>query len=233
MHHEPAPTVSLPPEHRTRDRRIGLAMIAVAFALSIGISLWAKRVSGPEIGSAPAPASTHGIYGWPNQVDSLKTLPVARTLTPRNQLRGIIVDGSKSDGTVDLREGGEIKFMFQSSPGQGPQLPRKPGVVPKRNTCGRQNVNVNGSGIAADLDQPGVPCPGTPFEALPEPRCTLAKVWSAALKRGAPQKGRARIEYYRSLAGPAWRFEVAGAMRMNLYGDCERELSRDESPAAL
>ncbi len=118
MHHEPAPTVSLRPEHRTRDRRIGLAMIAGAFALSIGISLWAKRVSGPEIGSAPAPASTHGIYGWPNHVDSLKTLPVARTLTPRNQLRGIIVDGSKSDGTVDLREGGEIKFMFQSSPGQ-------------------------------------------------------------------------------------------------------------------
>jgi len=231
MHHEP-PTVSLPPEARTRDRRIGLALIAGSFVLSIGISLWAKRVSGPELGSVPAPPTTHGIYGWPNHVDPLKTLPVARALTPRNQLRGIVIDGSKSDGTVDAREGGEVRYMFQSSPGQGPQPPRKPGVVPRRNTCGRQNVTLNGSGIMAEPDQAGVPCPGTPFEPLPEPRCTIAKVWSAALKRGAPPKGRARIEYYRSVAGPAWRFEVAGAMRMNLYGDCERELGRDESAAA-
>ena len=214
-----------------RDRRIGLALVAGAFVVSLGISLWAKHVSGPEVGDAPAPVTTIGIYGWPNRVDALKTLPVARGLTPRTMLRGIVVDGSKNDGTVDVTAGGEVRFHFQSAAGQGPQPPRKPGVVPRLNNCGRQSVHIVGNGIAADPDQPAVPCSLTAPEALPEPRCSLAKVWSAALRRGAPPNGRARIEYYRSVAGPAWRFETAEGMRLHLYGDCERELGRNESAA--
>jgi hypothetical protein len=204
-------------------------LIAVAFVLSLAISLWAKRVSGPQLGTAPAPATTFGIYGWPKQVDPLKTLPVARGLTPRTLLRGIVVDGSKADGTVDVSTGGEVRYHFQSAAGQGPQPPRKPGVVPRKNNCGRQVVRIFANGIAADVDQPAVPCSLSSPEPLPEPRCTLAKVWAFALRRGAPSDGRARIEYYRAAAGPAWRFDGPGGMRLHLYGDCERELLRGET----
>lgn len=214
---------------RRRDKRIGLAMIAGAFVLSLLISLWAKRVSGPELGMAPAPPTTVGIPGFPNQVDPLKVLPMARELTPRPLLRGIVVEGAASDGTVDVKVGGEIRYSFQSPAGHGPQPPRKPGVVPRRNNCGRQNVRVHAGGIAADLDQPAIPCALSPADPLPEPRCTLEKVWSAALRKGAVKNARARIEYYRSTAGPAWRIDVPGSTRLNLYGDCERELGRSES----
>jgi hypothetical protein len=231
MQNQPVPSPA-PTAARARDKRLGLALIAGAFVLSLGISLWAKRASGPELGKAPAPATTVGIYGWPKQVDAMKTLPVARALTPRNLLRGIVLERSKNDGTVDVTDGGEVRFHFQSAAGQGPQPPRKPGVVPRRNNCGRQTVQILPNGIVADADQPGVPCPLAAADSLPEPRCTPAKVWSAALQRGAPANGRARIEYYRSVAGPAWRFETSTGMRLHLYGDCERELARHESVAA-
>ena len=221
-----------PSAARVRDRRIGLTVVAVAFVLSLGISLWAKRASGPELGAAPAPPTTVGIFGWPNQIDALKTLPVARGLTPRTLLRGIVIEGARNDGTVDATRGGEVRFHFQSPAGLGPQPPRKPGVVPRRNTCGRQSVQIAGNGIVAGPDQPGIPCSLVAEATLPEPRCTPAKVWSAALKRGAPAGGRARIEYYRSVAGPAWRFQEATGMSLHLYGDCERELARNEAAPA-
>jgi hypothetical protein len=225
----PPPVTS---EARARDRRVGLALVAGAFVASLGISIWAKRISGPEPGQAPAPASSVGVPGWPNKIDVLGSLPRARELTPRTLLRGIVIEGSKSDGTIDVKEGGEVKFQFQSAAGQGPQPPRKPGVVPRKNNCGRQSVRIHGAGMGADLDQPGIACSVSNPGPLPEPRCSIAKVWSAALRKGAPPNGRARIEYYRSVAGPAWRFEVAGSMRLHLYGDCERELVRGEAASA-
>ena len=214
---------------RVRDKRIGLAMVAVAFVLSLAISLWAKRVSGPELGVAPDPPTTEGISGFPEQVDPLKGLVRARGLTPRPFLRGIVMEGVKPDGTVDVKTGGEIRYTFQSPAGHGPQPPRKPGVVPRKNNCGRQNVRIHTGGIAADPDQPGIPCALSPLDPLPEPRCSMDKVWAAALRKGATKSARARIEYYRSMAGPAFRIEVPGSLRLNLYGDCERELGRSES----
>jgi hypothetical protein len=217
---------------RTRDKRIGLAMIAGAFVLSLLISLWAKRVSGPEPSVAPAPPTTLGIPGFPDKIDALKALPLARRLTPRPYLRGIVIEGVKHDGTVDVNSGAEVRYSFQSPAGQGPQPPRKPGVVPRKNNCGKQSVRITAGGIGAELDQPGIPCLLPVADPLPEPRCTLEKVWSAALRRGATKSGRARIEYYRAMAGPAWRIEVPGGLRLNLYGDCERELARNEAASA-
>jgi hypothetical protein len=217
---------------RKRDKWIGLAMVAGAFVVSLIISLWAKRVSGPELGMAPAPPTTVGIPGFPESVEPLKALALARELTPRPFLRGLVVEGAKSDGTVDVKSGGEVRYTFQSPAGHGPQPPRKPGVVPRKNNCGRQSVRIHAGGIGADLDQPSVPCALSPADPLPEPRCTLDKVWSAALRKGASKNARARIEYYRSMAGPAWRIDVPGSLRLNLYGDCERELARNESVSA-
>jgi hypothetical protein len=43
----------------------------------------------------------------------------------------------------------------------------------------------------------------------------------------------ARIEYYRSRVGPAWKFELPGTPhKYSLYGDCGRELSEAEATAA-
>jgi hypothetical protein len=73
-------------------------------------------------------------------------------------------------------------------------------------------------------------CSSHPLDPLPEPRCTPAAVWQRAIERGASKDRVAHIEYYRSTAGPAWRFEQLGSrVRFALYGDCARELTPQES----
>lgn len=216
---------------RSSDRVRGLLVVAVAFLASLGISLWAKRVSEPEQSKPPLPPTSAGVVGWPNQVDAVATLRTAQTLTRRISLRGFVAEGVKSDGTIDMAgRNGSIRYSFQSPPGHGPQPPREPGSVPRRNLCGRQSVRVQVDGIYADPDRNELPCPSTPLEPLPAPRCTLAQVWQHALAREAPKDALARIEYYRASVGPAWQFELPTAnLRFSLYGDCARELTEEEA----
>lgn len=215
---------------RSRDKLHGLLVVAAAFLASLAISLWAKHVSEPEQGRPPAPATTVGIVGWPKAVDVVATLPAARGLTRRTQLRGFVADGVHSNGTIDMSAAAWIRYAFQSAPGQGPQPPRVPGVVPRRNLCGRQDVFVRNNGMAAMEDQLSVVCPPVAIDPLPEPRCTLKQVWDYAAAKGAPRSALARIEYYRATAGPAWRFELSdGSFRFSIYGDCRRELSSREA----
>jgi hypothetical protein len=220
---------------RQRDRLHGLAVVGIAFLMSLGISFWAKRVSEPEQGKPPAPPTTTGIVGWPNAVDPIKTLSVARSLTRRVLFRGMVIEGARSDGTVSASQpSSRIRYVFQSPAGHGPQPPRVPGVVPRRNLCGRQSVHVTDKGIYADPDQLDLPCPPIPVEGLPEPRCSLQDIWKVAAERGVPATATARIEYYRAQAGPAWRFELTdGSVRFALYGDCRRELSRAEASGSV
>jgi len=237
MEHEPVPPASrpVPAASQKRDRVVGLSVVAGAFLLSLGISLWAKGVSEPETSQAPAPPTTAGIQGWPNKVDPLALLERARSLTPRPLLRGIVAEGVASDGTIDLRSAtAYARYSFQSPPGHGPQPPREPGVVPRRANCGRQSVRVGRQGIEAEADQAHVPCPALQREPLPEPRCTFAAIWRHARKLGANPEGRARIEYYRAAAGPAYRFELPGtSIRFSLYGDCERQLTTGEAVGSV
>ena|SRR6187455_2278981 len=220
---------------RQRDRLHGLAVVGLAFLLSLGISFWAKRVSEPEQSKPPLPPTTAGIVGWPNAVDPVKTLETARSLTRRVLFRGMVAEGVHSNGSLTMTEPGvRLRYVFQSPAGQGPQPPRVPGLVPRRNLCGRQNVHVNDKGIYADPDQLDLPCAPVPVEALPAPRCTLAEIWNLALARGVAASAVARIEYYRSQAGPAWRFELPdGSTRFSVYGDCRRELSRGEASGSV
>jgi hypothetical protein len=143
----------------------------------------------------------------------------------------LVAEGVAPNGTVDAkRPGAGIRYAFQSAAGQGPQPARVPGVVPRRNLCGRQNVQVSARGLYAEPDQLDVPCHPTHGEPLPEPRCQLSEIWEHALKKGVTSDQLARIEYYRAAAGPAWRFEVPTAsVRFSVYGDCRRELSRGEA----
>lgn len=221
--------------HRGPDKLHGLLVVGGAFVLSLGISLWAKRISEPEQGQPPAPPTTAGIVGFPSAVDPLATLAAARELTRRKLLRGIVIEGVTGNGTVDLKApGAGARYSFQSLAGQGPQPARVPGQVPRRNLCGRQRVELRARGLYAEPDQLDAPCLPAQIEPLPEPRCKLAELWERARAKGATSQHAARIEYYRSSAGPAWRFELPdGSIRFSVYGDCRRELSRGESSGSV
>jgi hypothetical protein len=216
---------------RRRDRTRGLVIVGVTFALCLVGSAWVRRASRPELGVPPAPPTSAGVAGFPKAVDGVKTLATARSITRRNMLRGIVFDGVHSDGTVDVSDGsGRISYAFQSAAGQGPQPQRDPGTLARRWYCGRQTVNVKKEGIVAEQDNVDAGCSTHPVDPLPEPHCTPAKVWELALGKGAPKDRPARLEYYRSSAGPAWRFEQPGTrFRFALYGDCGRELTSPEA----
>jgi hypothetical protein len=211
---------------RRRDRLIGLVIVGVSFSLALAVSWWAKVASRPERSAPPGPPTIEGIVGWPEAVDPVRTVTAARGLTRRVMFRGFVAEGVRSDGTVDLSEGpGRVRYSFQSPAGHGPQPPREPGTLPRRHYCGKQSVNLRKEGLVAEPDQADYPCPPQHFDALAEPRCGPREVWARARERGAPKDRMARIEYYRSRVGPAWRFELPGTPhRFSLYGDCGQEL---------
>jgi hypothetical protein len=210
---------------RRRDKILGLAIVGVTFVLSLALSIWAKHASRPETSAPPGPPTTVGVIGYPYRVEVVGTLAAARAATKRNVLRGIIVDGVRSDGTIDVSEGpGRARYVFQSPPGRGPQPP--PAAPGARGVyCGRQEVHLRNEGLVAVPDQASVPCAGRVIEPLPDPQCSLGTIWQHALRKGIPGDRLARIEYFRANGGPAWRFDVRdGGKRFVLYGDCRREL---------
>jgi hypothetical protein len=216
---------------RKRDRVIGLSILIVAFAIGLGISLWAKKKSRPEVAEPPGPPTTGGIVGFPTNVDTLKSLNGARAVTRRRLLRNVTIEGVRSDGSIDLTEGpGRARYVFQSAEGEGAQPPREPGSLPRRHYCGKQTVHLRSEGFVADPDITDYPCAPAHTDALPEPRCSLSEVWAHAIRAGAPRNRMARIEYFRSRSGPAWKFELPGTPhKYALYGDCGRELSEAEA----
>jgi hypothetical protein len=208
-----------------------LVIVAIAFALCLALSIWAKEKSRPETSEPPGPPTVVGIVGFPNQVDAVATLSAARKLSKRPNLRGIVLDGVQSDGLLDLAEGpGRVRYSFQSPAGHGAQPPREPGTLAKRLTCGKQNVLLRKEGLVAEPDGADFPCPPGGVEPLPEPQCTARDIWRLAKKRKMPKDRLAHIEYYRSKAGPAWRFEITGTPHhFSVYGDCKRELTTSEA----
>jgi len=206
-------------------------IVAVAFMVCLALSFWAKEKSRPEVSEPPGPPTIEGIVGFPTDVDAQATLPAARKLTKRPALRGIVLDGVVSEGVINVTEGpGRARYTFQSEPGQGAQPQREPGTLPKRVTCGRQDVVLHRGGLSADPDQADYPCPLGGVEALPDPECPARTLWRLARRRHIPTDRPAHIEYYRSKAGPAWSFEILGTPHhFTMYGDCKRELSAAEA----
>jgi hypothetical protein len=96
--------------------------------------------------------------------------------------------------------------------------------------CGKQNLHLRREGMVADPDIVDYPCPARHTDALPDPRCGPREVWQHAIQKGAQPDRLARVEYYRSRVGPAWRFELPGTRhRFSLYGDCGRELRASDA----
>lgn len=224
---------STPPESpearrkRRHDRLIGLVIVAVAFAVCLALSIWAKEQSRPETSEPPGPPTLEGLKGFPNAVDPIESLTPARKLTKRPNLRGIVIDGAQSEGTLDLvKDSGRVRYVFQSPAGHGPQPHREPGTLAKRLTCGKQNVVLRKEGLVAEHDSADYPCPPGGVEPLPEPQCSVKDLWRLARKRRVPKDRLAHIEYFRAKAGPAWRFEITGTPhRFTVYGDCKRDLA--------
>jgi hypothetical protein len=106
--------------------------------------------------------------------------------------------------------------------------------LPKRITCGRQNVVLRKEGLVAEPDLTDYPCVAAAAEPLPDPQCSTHEIWRMARKRRVPRDRLAHIEYYRSKAGPAWRFEITGTSHaFTLYGDCKRELTGAEASGTV
>jgi hypothetical protein len=218
----------MPPDpKRSLDRIIGLLIVAVSFALCVALSIWAKEKSRPETSEPPGPPTIDGVIGYPTNVDAVDSLPAARRLSKRPLLRGFVLDGVQSDGTINVTEGpGRVRYSFQSPAGHGPQPHREPGTLAKRVTCGRQNVVLRKEGLVAEPDLADYPCTGANAEPLPDPKCSAREIWRLAKKRRVPRDRLAHLEYFRSKAGPAWRFEITGTPHsFTMYGDCKRELT--------
>ncbi len=212
---------------RRRDRLAGTVIVVAGFVASLGISLWAKHATRPQVSEPPGPPTTEGVANFPDHVDPVASLPGARNLTRRPMLRAIVAEGVKSDGTVDLSEGpGRVRYTFQSPAGHGPQPLREPGTLPRQLYCGKQAVLLRKEGLVAERDKPDTSCASRHVEPLPDPQCSFKQIWGEALKEGAPGDRFARIEYFRARSGPAYRFEIAGTKhRFTLHGDCERRLN--------
>ena len=215
---------------RPKDRLIGLLIIVLTFIASLGLAWWSGEQVRPKESLPPAPPTKQGLKGFPS-VDPVEVLSQARKLTERTMLRGFVAEGVSRDGKVNLSSPAiRVRYAFQGAPGQGAQPARPRGKLPRRHYCGRQNVHLKKSGLVADPDQTKTLCPKKHEDPLPDPQCGTKKVWDRAVKRGASPKTLARIEYYRSRVGPAWRFTQPGTPhRFSLYGDCERELSVKEA----
>ena len=212
-----------------RDRIAGFTIIFAAFSAALVVSWKASEAVRPNLAAAPAPPTAEGLAGFPTHVEPVSTLARARALTAREQLRRITSVGVGSDGTVDLAQPhASIRYEVDSAAGEGPDAPRPAGTVRPVHYCGRQAVQVDSEGIAAEPDQPKAPCRPSSGEALPLPRCGPRELWSLALQRGALADGRATVEYYRAKEGPAWRFSLANPrVQFTMYGDCEHELEGD------
>lgn len=220
------------PDANRRDKWWGLTIIAASFVGSLGISLWAKHESTPKPPVEPAPPSQERVSGFPSAVRPFDVLERARELTPRTQFRGFVAEGVRPDGTLDFaNEKSKLRLSFQSKKGEGPQPLRQGGTLPTRTFCGKQDVRVSKDGIFAEPDVTDLPCAKKePKNLKPPAACSLEQVWEVAKKRGVAEDAWARVEFFESRKGSAYRFFHNGKQRFVVSAkDCEKLLrGKDE-----
>src|SRR5689334_4624417 len=113
-----------------RDRLAGFSIILTAFCAALVVSWKASEAVRPNLAATPAPPTSAGLAGFPQHVDPLAALPLAHSLSEREQLRRIIISSVGSDGTVDLAQPrANVRYEFDSAAGEGPEAPRAAGTV--------------------------------------------------------------------------------------------------------
>lgn len=222
---------------RRADLLKGLFVLFLAIGVAILLNLWSKEQVRPRNPEGATLGTLRGIQGWPDKIDVVGSLDAARDRSKIRELRGITVDGVGSDGVVDLkRRDTASRFVFQGPPQPRPAKPRAapsklykdPG--PTGPICNKQVVKLRRKGLYLEEDRPDSRCPSDIAEPLPPPLCGAKEVWAHALTKGAKQDALARLDYFRSKAGPAWKFAIAHE-RFQLFvsGDCKRELLAGET----
>jgi hypothetical protein len=222
-----------------KDRFAGLLVLVAAMAACVCLSFWAKERARPESVLRASPATLRGIVGWPHAVDALGTLEAARRSSRPRDLRQIVLDGVKSDGTIDIVTGpGALTYLFHNG-ARKPKLLKLPEtgaagsppvVVEKPPQCPRQVIRIREDGIDPQAELKDHRCPAVMSEPLPNPVCGPREIWSKALAKGASIRQLAHMEYYLSKAGPAWKMTLPGGrFQLALSGDCQRELNRADA----
>lgn len=216
-----------------KDRFAGLVVLLGAMVFCIGLSLWAKGVARPVAQVMANSDLTRGVVGWPHSVDAMATLDAAKRSSRARELRRIILEGVKSDGTLDPTTGpGSATYLFHNGVKKpkvnGAPVPEK--AITKGSLCPRQVVRVGRDGLDPQAELKEYRCPEVISEPLHAPKCTPRELWARAVKKGASVRHMAHMEYYRAKAGPAWRMEIpAERFRLIVSDDCQRELDAREA----
>lgn len=212
---------------RRRDKLIGLAIIFFGFAISMALSVWGLNRSIPPPAAEPAEPSIVGIEGFPKKVDPFVVVELARELTQRERFQGFVAQGVGRDGLIDFtKKKSDLRISFQSPKGRGVQPQRQPGTLPDRRFCGVQSVSLNKKGLAAKPDAADRPCSSREIKELDSPaHCTLKQVWAQAKKKKVKMKGTARIEYFSTVSGPAYRFKKDGRSFVVSADKCKKVLT--------
>jgi hypothetical protein len=214
-----------------RDRWRGAFVLSLALLLSFSITLWAKDQLRLRKSQSTALSVLRGVELWPERVDALKSLNVARKVSQLSSLRGIALDGVKADGTIDLGQAkAAIKYVFQSERQRNVARPTARRPNPSNWACPKQVVKLRHEGLTVEPVHLDASCESNQKDVLPAPRCSPKEVWSRAISKGAPKKATAHLEYYRGVLGPVWKFQIPEAkFNLLLSGDCKRELSSEQA----
>lgn len=205
-----------------RDRILGLMIMASAFGAALGLSFWSHRVAKSPNKGDDRPAETHALPGWPHAAEPMAVLRLARAMARPRGLGSLVVDGVKSDGTVDLAKAGTARYVFFRVTETRPA-----GKAP---SCDRLVVRLGASGLVRGNVATRQSCPEPRAVPLPEPGCGPRELWEAALRKGASPKALARAEFYRAVSGPAWKFRLGrGNLSLVMDGRCARELTSSEA----
>jgi hypothetical protein len=226
------PLLTDPAYLELKDRLSGLGVLIGAMAFCLGLSFWAKDVPRPERDPRGARIGVRGISGWPHAVDAIGTLEAARNSSRPRELREIVLEGVKSDGTIDVVTGpGSLDYVFHNGL-RDPQPKKADGAhaAETRPTCPRQVVRVRSDGIDPQSEMKDNRCPLGAAEPLPNPVCGPRELWVHAIAIGASIRQLAHMQYYRSKAGPAWKLSLSGGkFEMIMSHDCKRELGPREA----
>ena len=219
----------LPPS-RLKDRLYGLLIIAVAFSVCTGASLWAKEMTVPKAARPPAPRTKEGLSDYPERVRPFSVLQSAAARTDRPLFVGMKVDNVEGDGTLNFTKSKtQLRFVFQSPPNRGAQPAREGGRLPRYSYCGKQEVSLTKDGLGEKVDRIDTVCGSKDPVALKLPESCLVADVMQVLNGHKKQvsSARVRLEYFNSKAGPAYAVYRSGKKMFTLLAaDCTTKLTR-------
>jgi len=208
-----------------KDRFAGLVVLVGTMAFCLGLSVWAKELARPELQLRASPSTYRGVVGWPHQVDALGSLDAARRSSRPRELRKIVLEGVKSDGTIDVVTGpGSATYLFHNGV-KKPKQKKGHAFTVRPALCPRQVVRIRGDGLDPQAELKEFRCPEFTSDPLPVPTCGPRELWARAIQKGASIRQLAHMEYYLSNAGPAWKMVLPRErLQLTMSQDCQTEL---------